>query len=148
MICFAGNCIYTSPAMPFCKGWMCKTECWTEAKLIGATVSGRQCMKGGFHGWCSCYLCKNQLGSLQFSNGRRYHQKTNKSIGVMPFGSLVLVIQDNNYVFRVVSVCIGMLQLGQHNCIEIFVTIAILPPFFIYDPGHWKSKLIKTTKAV
>ncbi|RCV32662.1 hypothetical protein SETIT_7G020800v2 [Setaria italica] len=55
----AANCIYTSPAMPFCKGWMCKTECWTEAKLIGATVTGRQCMKGGFHGWCSCYLCKN-----------------------------------------------------------------------------------------
>ncbi|KAG2565327.1 hypothetical protein PVAP13_7NG097636 [Panicum virgatum] len=57
--CCSSNCIYTSPAMPFCAGWMCKTECWTEAKLIGASVQGRKCMKGGFKGWCSCFLCRN-----------------------------------------------------------------------------------------
>ena len=55
---FFAECGYTSPMMPFCKGWMCKAECWTEAKLLVAEVMEHRCMKGGIKGWCYCRFCR------------------------------------------------------------------------------------------
>jgi len=55
---FFAECGYTSPMMPFCKGWMCKAECWTEAKLLVAKVMEHKCMKGGIKGWCYCRFCR------------------------------------------------------------------------------------------
>ena len=55
---FFAECGYTSPMMPFCKGWMCKAECWTEAKLLVAEVMEHKCMKGGIKGWCYCRFCR------------------------------------------------------------------------------------------
>ena len=55
---FFAECGYTSPMMPFCKRWMCKAECWTEAKLLVAKVMEHKCMKGGIKGWCYCRFCR------------------------------------------------------------------------------------------
>ncbi|CAN6234344.1 unnamed protein product [Urochloa humidicola] len=52
------ECGYTHPMMPFCKGWMCKAECWTEAKLLVAKVMEHKCMKGGIKGYCYCRFCR------------------------------------------------------------------------------------------
>ncbi|ONM18852.1 hypothetical protein ZEAMMB73_Zm00001d004405 [Zea mays] len=51
------KCGYTTPLIPFCKAWMCKAECWTEAKLTGGKVTQQKCMRGGIKGWCYCEFC-------------------------------------------------------------------------------------------
>ncbi|KAJ1270096.1 hypothetical protein BS78_06G028200 [Paspalum vaginatum] len=51
------HCYYRTPWIPFCKEWMCKSECWTEAALLVATVTDHQCRKGGIKGWCYCRFC-------------------------------------------------------------------------------------------
>ncbi|KAG0525016.1 hypothetical protein BDA96_06G019000 [Sorghum bicolor] len=52
------ECGHTYPIMPFCKGWMCTTECWMEAKLIAAKVMEDKCVKGGIKGYCYCRFCR------------------------------------------------------------------------------------------
>ncbi|PNT63049.1 uncharacterized protein LOC104584454 [Brachypodium distachyon] len=55
------GCRYTYPWMPFCKGWMCKAECWAEAKLDFASLKEHYCVKGGFKGYCYCMFCSKHL---------------------------------------------------------------------------------------
>ncbi|TVU19253.1 hypothetical protein EJB05_35392 [Eragrostis curvula] len=52
------GCAYRAPYIPFCKEWLCKVECWTEAKVYGAKVAEHKCMRGGIKGWCSCKFCQ------------------------------------------------------------------------------------------
>ncbi|KQJ87406.1 hypothetical protein BRADI_4g10934v3 [Brachypodium distachyon] len=55
------SCVYRTPMMPFCHGWMCKTECWLEAKLFLASVKEHYCVKGGIKGYCCCLFCGKNL---------------------------------------------------------------------------------------
>ncbi|TVU19254.1 hypothetical protein EJB05_35393 [Eragrostis curvula] len=53
------NCAYRAAYIPFCKEWMCKVQCWGEAKVYGANkVAEHKCMRGGIKGWCSCKFCQ------------------------------------------------------------------------------------------
>ncbi|KQJ87407.1 hypothetical protein BRADI_4g10936v3 [Brachypodium distachyon] len=58
-------CKYRLPMMPFCAEWMCKTECWVEAKLFLATVKEHRCAKKGIKGYCYCLFCGTHLDKVQ-----------------------------------------------------------------------------------
>ena len=68
---FFAECGYTSPMMPFCKGWMCKAECWTEAKLLVA------------------------------SHGTQVHERRDQGLVLLPFLSLtnldaIIVVEEES----------------------------------------------------
>ncbi|CAL5033709.1 unnamed protein product [Urochloa decumbens] len=55
----ADSCSYDFLSIPFCKSWMCKTQCWIESQVITSnTLKEYKCVKGGFNGWCRCLFCK------------------------------------------------------------------------------------------
>ncbi|KAG0525019.1 hypothetical protein BDA96_06G019300 [Sorghum bicolor] len=55
----AESCSYSVRSVPFCKSWMCKTECWLESQLITSnTIKEHNCIKGGLNGLCRCLFCE------------------------------------------------------------------------------------------
>jgi len=52
-------CATISMKIPFCKGWMCKSECWLQKKLRKVALKEHKCTKGGIRGRCHCLVCKD-----------------------------------------------------------------------------------------
>ncbi|PAN37064.1 hypothetical protein PAHAL_7G028200 [Panicum hallii] len=52
-------CATISMKIPFCKGWMCKSECWLQKKLRKVALKEHKCTKGGIKGRCHCLVCKD-----------------------------------------------------------------------------------------
>ncbi|PUZ46198.1 hypothetical protein GQ55_7G031400 [Panicum hallii var. hallii] len=52
-------CATISMKIPFCKGWMCKSECWLQKKLRKVALKEQKCTKGGIKGRCHCLVCKD-----------------------------------------------------------------------------------------
>ncbi|OEL30408.1 hypothetical protein BAE44_0008573 [Dichanthelium oligosanthes] len=52
-------CATLTMKIPFCKGWMCKSECWLQKKLRKTTLFEHKCIKGGIKGTCRCIVCKD-----------------------------------------------------------------------------------------
>uniref|UniRef100_K3YEQ1 Uncharacterized protein n=1 Tax=Setaria italica TaxID=4555 RepID=K3YEQ1_SETIT len=52
-------CATITMKIPFCKSWLCKSECWLQKKLRKVGLQEYKCIKGGIKGKCRCVVCRD-----------------------------------------------------------------------------------------